>query len=272
MPSRDAAIVALAGSEQARTARPAIGVDAGDAPGFAARGSRRCIGVPAGTIAVGRDVAGDRRGLRRARVSTMRGERLVRALRDSCDAASRAASSATTEVRRRRRQLRVGEAGGCNADSRSGSARRAIRGARGPRPAGGWRRWPCLPPRGDARLPRREATLCRGHRRTVAQRTEAAGDELPELSGCARDRQPAARLCRRGTSSWPAGSRQSALRAWRRDAFAEHQAFEQRVAGEPVAAVQAGRRDFAAGPEAGQRGRALGVGRDAAHVESAQPS
>ena len=52
-----------------------------------------------------------------------------------------------------------------------------------------------------------------------------------------------------------------------RDARAEHEAFQQRIAREPVAAVQAGRGHFAAGPEPGHGRRAVRVGRDPAHVE-----
>ena len=61
-------------------------------------------------------------------------------------------------------------------------------------------------------------------------------------------------------------------RQWRsahgaRDALAEDEPFEQRIAGKPVSAMQTGRRDLAAGPEAGHRGRAVGARGNAAHVE-----
>ncbi len=52
-----------------------------------------------------------------------------------------------------------------------------------------------------------------------------------------------------------------------RDARAEHESFEQRVAGEPVSAVQPRCGDLAAGPQPGHRGRALGIRGNAAHVE-----
>ena len=63
------------------------------------------------------------------------------------------------------------------------------------------------------------------------------------------------------------GRRQLRLADGARDALAEHEALQQRVAGETIAAVQARCRNFAAGPEAGQRGRAARIRRDAAHVE-----
>ncbi len=49
-------------------------------------------------------------------------------------------------------------------------------------------------------------------------------------------------------------------------ASAEHRRFQQRIGGEPVGAMQAGRGDLADGPQAFDSGAAAHVGGDAAHV------
>ncbi len=108
-----------------------------------------------------------------------------------------------------------------------------------------------------------------GHGRAMPKGPETLADEVPKCldpRGLVRRQPRAARHLERGRRRRQRhGQGRRAQRA--RDALAEDEPFEQRVAREPVAAMQACRRHFAAGPEAGQRRRALSVGRDAAHVE-----
>ncbi len=169
------------------------------------------------------------------------------------------------------RQARVGCAG-----SRCGSARRGSRAARAPRrrdqratvDAG------CAPRRRARPAARRQTRRCAPTRRceagAVAHQPDAAPHHVAQLRDdrrVARRRGgAAARVAPRGAPATRRPARAAAARTSSATRAAEDQRLEQRVRGQPVGAVHAGRGHLAAGPQAGQRAAPLLVHRHAAHV------
>ena len=141
------------------------------------------------------------------------------------------------------------------ADRRAGCAARSPRDRR--------------PRTSDGRTSRTPCRLVAVAQHAGARRSSPAGARRAR-SGPARDRRRGlatdGRTCRaaRSRRSTPVGfgpvlARDDRVHRTRR----EHEAVEQRVRREPVRAVHAGARGLAAGPEPGQRRRAVEVGRDA---------
>ena len=193
------------------------------------------------------------------------GERLVRRPRGSSDRL-RVTASDSTGAGLGVTKLRDGVPRRAARDGRCGNAPRGTRGVRAPQRARAVRSMRRSDSARDAARQSVEAAERRRHRRAARAGDRGSSRRVAAARRCARDRR-GSRPRLRGAHEGALRRRQARFADGARDALAEHESLQQRIAGEAIAAVQARRGHFAAGPEAGQRRRAARIRRDAAHVE-----
>ena len=241
---------------------------------------RRACAPPAGRVAVcaggNGELAGDVAGA--AQIFFQRAR--APAARPASASGGRVKSSAITaaHLRARRRQgvdiggnpLGIGQGHegaravlARSAENRCANGRRGIPCAPAPPPSPAWPPPVMLSSAGSALVVSSRAITSSAWRRPSSLRSSPTWRLMAPRSTCGgageakplRRRRHAAHRARRQLAAHIVG-----------DAGAEHQAFQQRVGGQPVGAMQAGGGAFAHHPQARQRRAALRVGGDAAHV------